>query len=301
MSHVLVDASLHERSEVNRLRKRLQLAEAEIYVIRLWAWGIRTDCRDGRVEMDPLQLASITMWRGEPGLLFDALLECGFLVPIPEEPGFHYMRGWSRNQRFFERKEKRNRYMSGYMREYRAHGPKRGRPAKDDDAPTTDDTALTANAAPNETTSKPRPYRTVPSRTVHSECGGGGGESVNVNVNVYGTLTLDQLQTAVCNEFQLPGLPPRYVPRLQAAADAGRLTRNAVDYAWRDTVAVKEAEGKKPNAGLFCTKLLAALDAPAALAPPKKVNGRKHNGTFQDQAIEESLEFARRARAQEGR
>lgn len=123
MPHVQVETNLWDTEEAVELGRLVGVHDAWKYVVRIWGWGLDANCESGVIHLRPARIAGIVEFEGDPDVLFNALVATKWLVP--RASGGFYMRGWSRNRRYFlEKRKTRDR-----MRKYRE---RRARDAESD-------------------------------------------------------------------------------------------------------------------------------------------------------------------------
>lgn len=110
MPHVTIDTGLIDSDESVEFGELLGDPDAWRHLVRLWGWGIQTDKEDGIIKLPAWKIAEVCGYRGDADELFAALtapLGRG-QVPwlMPQGDGSYYMRGWSRNGRYFKEKQR---------------------------------------------------------------------------------------------------------------------------------------------------------------------------------------------------
>lgn len=107
MPAVNVDCSFLRSNDTFKICQELGTPDAAIYPIRLWCYGIESDCRDGIVALTPARLAWICEWSGDANVLWNVLTNTAHNVLAHVDGENYYMRGWrDRNARYFENRDK---------------------------------------------------------------------------------------------------------------------------------------------------------------------------------------------------
>jgi hypothetical protein len=101
-----MDTDFPDSDEAVLLGELLGVDDAWRYPLRLWAWGLNQNKVDGRFRLPPARVAAICGWGGDPQQLVDALADPGVRLLVRQEDGRWYMRGWSRNRRFFAERQR---------------------------------------------------------------------------------------------------------------------------------------------------------------------------------------------------
>lgn len=106
--HVMVEDLLWDSDEAFALGERLGDRDAWRYLVRLWAWALRTNRDDGiiKVGVPAWKLASECGFDGEPHQFVAALVETKWLQP--RKGGGYRIRGWDLNTVYI-RKRARDR------------------------------------------------------------------------------------------------------------------------------------------------------------------------------------------------
>lgn len=112
MAHVAIDTNLWDTEDACALGDALRDRDAWRFLVRIWAWGIDSDCSTGRIVVDAERLKSIAGFVGDADEFLRALIDTGWLKPT--EPRGYRMRGWDRNKRFFEKKKQARARQKAY-------------------------------------------------------------------------------------------------------------------------------------------------------------------------------------------
>lgn len=103
MRRICIDTNLWDTPRAIKLEKTLGEPDAWRYLVRLWAWGIDSDCESGIVELTPRRLAQVAGFVGDPVFFINALVLSKFLQQTPT--GAFYMCGWTEKyKRYFSEK-----------------------------------------------------------------------------------------------------------------------------------------------------------------------------------------------------
>lgn len=180
MPHVAIDTSLADSDAALEFCDLLGEDERACwYLVKLWSWGINANRVDGTVPAamarTPARLAAKIGYLGDPGLLWKALTAPlgpeGKAWLEPREGGAFYMRGWSRQRRFFTEKARLSRVAERRRqekdqrrdaREQAAEEAKEGGPEPEPEAstqPARVQHASVTRAARHNTSPSPSPYR----------------------------------------------------------------------------------------------------------------------------------------------
>lgn len=103
MRRVCIDTNIWDTPRAIKLEKTLGEADAWRFLVRLWAWGIDSDCESGIVELTPRRISQVSGFGGDPVFFVNALVACNFLKQT--ETGSFYMCGWlEKYKRYFSEK-----------------------------------------------------------------------------------------------------------------------------------------------------------------------------------------------------
>lgn len=104
MAELRIAANLPDTDEAIDLARALNDDDAWRFMVKLWAHQLLAENIRGILRASPKKIREICGYRGASKRLVGAMISSTFLVE--KDDGF-YMRGWSRNRRYLEEKQRR--------------------------------------------------------------------------------------------------------------------------------------------------------------------------------------------------
>lgn len=253
MPRVDVDTHLWDTDEAFELGALLDDPDAWRFAVRLWAWGIDTDRKDGMLRhVPPATMAAKAGYPGDPALFLSSMVRVRYLEE--REPGCYYMRGWSRTKRYFRERE---RLRANAEARRAKRDAERDVHASDTRAGRVQDAECTQNARGNRSPSR-SPSR---SRSLEEEA-----QAPETTAPSGPVSTVEQLTERVAALGWAVVLSPSQVVAATALLDERPIAVQELVWA-EDRV---KARGGRPNVGL----LLSVIQGERS--KPKPVPGSEH-------------------------
>jgi hypothetical protein len=124
VSHLAINTNLPDCPECIEVEELLDYEEVWRHLFYLWKWAFDNDFQSGIVKLTPRTLARHAQWSGDAQAFFDALCQPVGPNKVPwlinKGKGYFYLRGWSRNERFFKKKEQGRERQRRYREKFDA-------------------------------------------------------------------------------------------------------------------------------------------------------------------------------------